>query len=459
MIRISNDKKMFVQRSKVLQISLFAIFSAFLVELIFGLISNSLALITDSIHALLDSVVTVVLLLAARMAIKPPDAEHTYGHGKIESLGGLIGGIAIFLIACFFIYESINRIQSPPPSILPGLFAIIGGVYTIGVDIFRIILLRKSIKSIGGTTLKADFYHALMDLGSTLVAIVGIVLASYGLYQGDFVAALILGGLLAVLSVKLVYKTALDLTDIISPELVKNVREIAIATDGVINADPILMRRSGDIIFADITISLRGDTSFDKAHEISSNVERNIKNKISNASITIHFEPNWKDVPFDAKIYDIAKSVKGVKGVHNVSTHKTKGKTYSNLHVMVDREINLLSAHKISEIIEQKIQDNIPEIEHATIHLEPFLTVPEKFNIEDKITDERIKKILEKYSEIKKIGRIVSLNFENILKIDIDCSFDKELSIEKVHDLTSEIEHVIRSEIQNAVITIHPEPN
>ena len=451
--------EMLVNRTKVLQISLLAIFSAFLVELIFGLISNSLALITDSIHALLDSVVTIILLLAARMAIKPPDAEHTYGHGKIESLGGLIGGIAILLIACFFIYESIHRLQSPPPNILPGLFAIIAGLYTIGIDIFRIALLRRSIKKMGGVTLKADFYHAFMDLGSTLVAIAGIALASYGLYYGDFVAALVLGGLLAALSVKLIYKTAMDLTDIISPELVKNVREIAIATTGVIDADPILMRRSGDTIFADITISLRGDSSFDKAHEISNNVEKNIKNKISNAAVTIHFEPNWKDVPLDAKILDIVKNVEGVKGVHNVSTHKTNGKIFSNLHVMVDREINLSSAHKISEIVEQKIQDNIPQIEHATIHLEPFVQIPENLNLEDKVTEEKIKRMLEKYSEIKKIGRIISLNFENILKIDIDCSFDKELSIEKVHDLTSEIEHVIRAEIKNSVITIHPEPN
>ena len=450
---------MFVQRTKVLQISLLAIFSAFLVELIFGLISNSLALITDSIHALLDSVVTLVLLLAARWAIKPPDAEHTYGHGKIESLGGLIGGIVIFLIACFFIYESINRLQSPPPSILPGLFAIIGGLYTIGIDFFRIILLRRSIKKIGGATLKADFYHAFMDLGSTLVAIIGIILVSYGWYFGDFVAALILGGLLAILSVKLVYKTALDLTDIISPELVKKVREISISTEGVINAGPILMRKSGDTIFADVTISLRGDTSFEKAHEISVSVEKNIKSKISNAATTIHFEPNWKDVPPDAKILEIAKSVDGVKGVHNVTTHKTKGNTYCNLHVMVDREINLLSAHKISEIIEEKIQEQFPDIMHATIHLEPFVTVPENFNIEDIETEEKIKTILEKYPEIKKIGRIISLKFENILKIDIDCSFNKELSIEKVHDLTSEIEHIIRAEIKNSVITIHPEPN
>ena len=449
---------MFVQKTRVLQISFLAIFSAFIVELVFGLVSNSLALITDSIHALLDSVVTIILLLAVKMAIKPPDAEHTYGHGKIESLGGLFGGIAIFLIACFFIYESINKLQSPPPSVLPGLFAILGGMYTIGVDIFRISLLRRSIKKIGGETLKADFYHAFMDLGSTLIAIIGIVFVSYGIYHGDFVAALILGGLLVILSIKLVYRTALDLTDIISPEIVKKVREISRSTEGVIDANPILMRKSGQTVFADITISLRGDTSFDRAHEISNNVEENIKNEIPNSEITIHFEPNWASVPFDGKIIDTANRVNGVRGVHNVNTHETKGKIFSDLHVMVDKDINLSEAHRISEIIEQKIQENIPEIQHATIHLEPFVSVPEKFNVQDKVVEEKIKLILENYPEIKKIGRIISLNFENIFKIDIDCSFDKELSIEKVHDLTSEIEHVIRIKIKNAVITIHPEP-
>ena len=450
--------EMFAQRTKVLQISLLAIFSAFLVELIFGLFSNSLGLITDSIHALLDSVVTLILLLAARLAIKPPDEEHTYGHGKIESLGGLIGGIAIFLIAIFFIYESINRLQSPPPSIFPGIFAIVGGLYTIGIDVFRIILLKRSIAEIGGTTLKADFYHAFMDLGSTIVAILGIVLVTYGFYNGDFIAALILGGLLVALSLKLIYKTAQDLIDIISPELVKQVRIIVSGTEDVIDTGAVLMRKSGETIFADVTISIRGDTSFDKAHEISSRVEKNIKNEITNSAITIHFEPTWKDVPLDAKIYDIAKNIEGVKGVHNVITHKSMGKTYSNLHVMVERKINLELAHKISESVEEKIQENIPEIEHVTIHLEPYLAIPEIFNLEDKVTEEKINDILKNYPEIKKIGRIISLNFENILKIDIDCSFDKDLSIEKVHDLTSEIEHVIRGEIQNSVITIHPEP-
>jgi len=448
----------FVQRTKVLQISVFAILSAFVVELSFGLFSNSLGLITDSIHALLDSIVTIVLLLAAKMAIKPPDAEHTYGHGKVESLGGFIGGIAILLIAGFFIYESINRIQSPLPTVLPGLFALVAGIYTIGIDVFRIIILRKSIKKIGGSTLKADYYHAFMDFGSTTVAIVGIIVVSYGFYYGDFIAALILGIVLAILSLKLIYRTAMDLTDIISPKLVIQVRQIVANTEGVIEPRTILMRKSGDTIFADVTISLRGDVSFDKAHEISVNVEENIKDSFPNAAVTIHFEPNWEEAPRNSKVNDIASSVDGVRDVHNVSSYTSEGKVYVSLHVMVDREINLDTAHKISERIEDEIQKVVPKTEHITIHLEPHIPLPENLKTEGKKTEEKIKHVLDEYEEIKKIGRIVILNFKDILKIDIDISLDKNLSIEKAHDLTSQIERKIRTRIKKSIITIHPEP-
>ena len=450
---------MAAKRVRVLQISFLAIFSAFLVELVLGIASNSLAFITDSIHALLDAVVTLILLLAARMALRPPDAEHTYGHGKIESLGGLIGGIAILLIACFFIYESLNRLQGPPPVILPGVLAIAAGVYTIGIDMFRILLLRRSIRESGGATVKADYYHAVMDLGSTMVAIMGIVLVSYGLYQGDFAAALVLGGLLAVLSIKLIHRTAMELTDAISPDMVADTRRISSETDGVVSVGQVLMRRSGDAIFADITVSLRGDVSFKRAHEISSNVERNVKGKIPNASITVHFEPNWSGVPMDARILDVAEGVDGVMGVHNISTYKTGEGIFADLHVTVDSTSSLSDAHKISENVEEGIGRAIPEIRHATIHLEPFVKVPEDFNLEDTTTEERIRAILDGYPQVAGIGRIVSLKFGGILRIDIDCSFDGSMSIEGVHDITSEIEHVIRTEIKNSVITIHPEPD
>jgi cation diffusion facilitator family transporter len=453
-----STQKIFATRTGPLKISLIAILSAFVVEFVFGLISNSLALLADSIHALLDSVVTAILLLAARFAVKPPDAEHTYGHGKIESLGGLIGGIAIFLIACFFIFESIISIQNPPQIQITGSLALIAAIYTIGTDIFRIVLLKEAIRKTGGTTLKADFYHAFLDFGSTLVVVVGIVLVTVGFNHGDFFAALVLGILLSVLSIKLIYRTAQDLTDIISPEMVNKVRQIVRATEDVVDVGPVLMRKSGDVIFADVTISLRADASFDHAHEISSRVENNIKKEIVNSEITVHFEPTWQDVPRDSKISELALGVPGVKGVHNVNHHQTDGVSYVSLHVMVDRQMNLEEAHRISEIIEDKIQIALPEIEHITIHLEPYIAIPKDQKTEYRITDEKIIRLLKERPEVKKIGSIVTLNFGEIVKIDISCSFDKNLSIEKVHDLTSQIEHSIRNDFANSVITIHPEP-
>ena len=441
-----------------MQISLFAILSAFAVELVFGILSNSLGLITDSIHALLDSLVTVVLLVAAKMAIKPPDAEHTYGHGKIESLGGLFGGVTILVIAGFFIYESLSRLQSPEPEYVLGTFGIIGGVYTIAVDIFRIVLLRKSIRKIGGATLKADFYHAFMDLGSTLLAIVGIILVSFGFFQGDFLAALVLGVLLAVLSLKLIYRTAMDLTDIISPELVKRAKSIVKDTPGVMDVTSVLMRKSGETIFTEVTVLVRADVSFEKAHEISTNVENNIKENIRQAAVTVHFEPNWKNVPKESRIKDIVLEMDGVRDVHNISLYNSESKLYVNLHVMVDRNIDLFGAHDIADKVEEKIHEEMLGIDHVTIHLEPFVNIPSVLKADSRNTEEKIREMVEEYPQIKGVTRIVSLNFNDVLKIEIDCSFDGRLSIEKVHDITSEIERKIKIQFKNSIVTIHPEP-
>ena len=446
-------------KTRTLTISLVLIISAFVVELTVGVYSNSLALITDSIHAVLDSFVTAILLLAARWAIKPPDLEHTYGHGKIETMGGFIGGIVILFIAVFFIYESIERFQNPP-QVLPGIVAVWAAVYTLGTDGVRITILGRALKKVeGSTTLRADLYHAFMDMGSTMVAIIGILLVAIGFNQGDIIAALVLGSLLVILSLKLIHKTALELTDAIPQSMVKKVQSIVSNTEGVMNTESIQMRRSGHEIFADVTILLSGAASFDEAHKISSNVEKNIINSISNAKVTVHFEPTWKDAPLDAKINNIASSVKGVEGVHNVNSSTSKEGIFISLHVLVDKNMSLEEAHNISDDIEKQIRSVVSNINHITVHLEPYVSIPKTLPIEDLTIEEQIAKTIKEYPSVKKIGRVITLQLQDIFKVDIDCSFEGNLSIERVHDITTEIEYKIRSQIKNAIVTIHPEPS
>ena len=446
-------------KTRTLSISLVLIISAFVVELTVGIYSNSLALITDSIHAVLDSFVTAILLLAARWAIKPPDLEHTYGHGKIETMGGFIGGIVILFIAVFFIYESIERFQNPP-QVLPGIVAVWAAVYTLGTDGVRITILGRALKKVeGSTTLRADLYHAFMDMGSTMVAIIGILLVAVGFNQGDIIAALVLGSLLVILSLKLIHKTALELTDAIPQSMVKKVQSIVSNTEGVMNTESIQMRRSGHEIFADVTILLSGAASFDEAHKISSNVEKNIINSISNAKVTVHFEPTWKDAPLDAKINNIASSVKRVEGVHNINSSTSKEGIFISLHVLVDKNMSLEEAHKVSDDIEKQIRSAVSNINHITVHLEPYVSIPKTLPVEDLTIEEQIAKTIKEYPSVKKIGRVITLQLQDVFKVDIDCSFEGNLSIERVHDITTEIEYKIRSQIKNAIVTIHPEPS
>ena len=165
-----------------------------------------------------------------------------------------------------------------------------------------------------------------------------------------------------------------------------------------------------------------------------------------------------KNVPKDSKIKDIVLGVKDVKDVHNINIYRSDAKINVNLHIMVERDIDLFQAHEIADKVEHEIHKELIEIDHVTIHLEPYVTVPEVFHTDSQDTEEKIKSLVKEYSEIREVTRILSLYFKDVLKIEIDCSFDGQLPIEKVHDITSEIERKIKSQFKNSIITIHPEP-
>ena len=446
-------------KTNALKISLAVILSAFAVEFLIGVTSNSLALVTDSVHAILDSIVTAILLVAAKWSTKPADREHTYGHGKIETLGSFIAGIIILLISSFFIYESISRFQEPKPEVLPGVLAIIAAAYTLGSIFFRIAILGRALKKTDGATLRVDLYHALMDMGATSVALVGIVFVMMGFYQGDYIAALILGGLLFVLSLKLIHKSGLELTDAVPASMVRRVHDIVSNTQGVMKTESVQIRRSGSDIFTEITISLSAASSFEEAHKISANVEKNIKNAIANSNVTVNFKPTWKDVPADYVINNVANLVKGVKGIHNVSSFTAENGIFISLHVMVDRSMSLEDAHRVSDEIESQIKKSVSNVNHITIHLEPYISIPDSIPVEDITIEEQVTKIIKEYPKVKKVGRVITLHLQDIFKVDIDCSFEKNLSIEEVHDIVSEIEDKIKNQIKNAIVTIHPEPS
>ena len=466
-------------KRNALRMSLVAIASVSAFEFSAGLFTNSLALITDSTHALLDAVVTAILIIAVTLALKPRDVDHTYGHGKIETIGGFIGGAALFVVAIFFIREAIIRLAAASSASLvnPGSIGFAAVIYTLAVDGFRISILGRAMKNTaalvsGSTTLKADFYHAFADLASTTVAFVGLWLVTIGFKYGDSIAAIILGGFLSYLSSKFAYQNAIELTDVISPRLVARVRQAANETEGVLKSDDIKMRRVGREIFVEATITLPAEISFESAHDISAQVEDNIAKSLSGAglhveprNITVHFEPvGGAGLPLESVIETAASKVSGVRGVHNIIISKIAN-THSvdvSLHIQVNRSATLAEAHSIANAVEDSIKKQLKDVENITVHLEPVM--PDVNGMEpvaDRTIHDSIRNaILGSASGVKKVDRIGTYRTaENILKIDINCAFSSEMTIEQIHERVSEIEKQIRIKYPKSIVTIHAEPS
>lgn len=460
-------------KRRTLRISFFAIASVFVFEFTSGVMTNSLALLTDSTHALLDAVITAVLIIAANLAMRPRDVDHTYGHGKIETIGGFIGGTALFVVAVFFIYEAIARIAISESSSLvrPAAIGFVAVAYTLAVDLFRIIILRRAGKKTGATTIKADLYHAVADLASTAVALVGIWLATTGFLQGDSIAAIILGGVLAYLSARFVHQNATELTDVISPKLVALVREAARGTEGVLECKDTKVRHVGRDVFVDVTITLRAQMSFENAHHTSDMVEQNITRTVNEAGlrttpgdINVHFEPANQDNSPESIVEMAAGTVQGVRGVHNILISKINGLNSIgvSLHIQVNRDATLSEAHALADAVEVSIRRHLNRVESITVHLEPHLAELGVQPVSSEVS-ESIKNMVLDRDDVERVGKLAAYKTDyGMLKIDIGCIFKKgsggEMTIEQIHDHVSEIEKQIRSKYPGSIVTIHAEP-
>lgn len=463
-------------KRNTLRISLVAIASVFVFEFIGGVTTNSLALLTDSAHALLDAVVTGVLIIAATLALKPRDIDHTYGHGKIETIGGFIGGTALFVVSIFFIYEAVDRILAPPGSAIvvnPTGLGFAAVFYTLAVDGFRIGILRRAIKKTAATIVKADLYHSFADLASTAVALASLWLVTIGIPQADSVAAIMLGGLLAYLSSRFVHQNAAELTDVISPKLVASVRQAAGNTEGVLQCKDVKMRRVGREIFVDVTVTLHSDMSFENAHAASGKVEDNITKilgdvglYVSPSDITVHFEPIiGGDLHPEAIVERSAAGVSGVRGVHNVLVSKIEGTNLMavSLHVQVRRSASLVEAHNIANAVEDAIRIHMKGAESVTVHLEPLMPHTDgMLPISDERIHESVRKIVLSASDVKDVTRVAAYSTdERTLIIDVGCVFrddGKAMTIEQIHDRVSEMEKQIRVRYPGSIVTIHAEP-
>jgi cation diffusion facilitator family transporter len=442
---------------KALKISAIAIFSVVIVELSIGWIVRSLAIQSDGLHALLDVVSTIMLFFAVRASIKPPDEEHTYGHEKFETIGGLIGGMALIAVAFLIFYEAALRLIHMTPIVQGVQFAgFIAIAYALFIASLRVTIFRKT-QHVESPSMRVSLYDAISDLSSTLIALLGFGLATLGFLYGDALASIFLGVMLSYLSVKLVRFSVMELSDTASKELVQKTRKVILSHEDIVKNENLKVRKVSSKIFIDASVQVPSHMPLEEAHSLVSTIEADLKQALGNVDATIHIEPSEKETKMDQLVEKLA-TVEGVKEVHEISTIYIGGKFYITLHAYVDPELSVEEAHKIAENIERRMKAEIKPLENVTVHIEPAgIAVPAA-----EVNEIQLRKVI--YEVAKSIAgnlqikRIVTYAADGKRYINIDCCFTKQIQIKEAHSIASQVEKETKERFANAVVTVHIEP-
>ena len=442
---------------KALKISAVAIFSVVIIEVTVGYLVNSLAIMSDGLHALLDAVSSVMLFFAVRASIKPADEEHTYGHEKFETIGGLIGGIVLIAVAFVIFYEAAMRLLSGT-QIVQGVeyagFIAIG--YALFIASLRVTVFRK-FQHVESTSMKAGLYDAISDLSSTLIALLGFGLAILGFSGGDAFASIFLGAMLSFLSFKLVKFSVMELSDTASKELVEKTRKIILSCEGVVKTENLKVRKVSSKVFIDASVQVPSLMSLEEAHSLASKIEACLKDAFVNVDATIHIEPSDKERKMDQLVEKLA-TVEGVKEVHEISTIYVGGKLYITLHAYVNPELSVEEAHKIAETIEGRMQAEIKSLENVTVHVEPAGVAISAAEVNEVQLRKVVNDVAKSIAGNLRIKRVLTYAAGGKRYINIDCCFTKQVQIKEAHRIASLVEKETKERFANVVVTVHIEP-
>ena len=255
------------------------------------LASGSVSLLASLVDSLTDSLASIVNLFAVRLALRPADDNHPFGHGKAESLSALaqsafIGGSAVFLLL-----NAVERLLHPQPlqqTTLSIAVMLVSLLLTLALVLFQRWVLRRAQSQ----AVSADSLHYVTDFASNIVVLVALVLAAWGWQRADAVLALLLGGWIFWSAAKIAIEAVNTLMDkALPPADVARIEAAALAVPGVLGIHDLRTRLSGARHFVQMHIDLDARLNIVEAHDIAVAVAAQIRALFEEAEVIVHQDP------------------------------------------------------------------------------------------------------------------------------------------------------------------------
>jgi cation diffusion facilitator family transporter len=431
-------------------------------KLVVGLAIGSLALITDALHSCVDFLATGVTWMAVRVAEKPADASHPYGHGKFENLAALGEAALLLLLAGGVLVEAVGRIQSgePPPRLSFVAVAIL--LIEIGANAWRAGALRRVGRETQSAALEADSLHFASDVFSSLAVLVGFAIVASGAAWGDAAAAIAVAALIAVLGVRLVMQTINALVDRAPEGVAEVIAGKMLATPGVLGVDNVRVRSVGPKHFVEATIDVPRSLGLEQVDDVKAQASLSARMVLTGADVAIQSRPVS---PSDETVRDrvLLVAQRERVAVHHITVQHLTDRLALALDLEVDGASPLAAAHATADRLEAAIRREFGRLAEIEIHIEPL--EPEAAEVSEMPSVLRQSYIAALEEASRSIDGLSDIHDVRVRRSErgtvlvAHCRLDPGATVESVHRRVDDLERLVREKKPDiARIVIHAEP-
>jgi cation diffusion facilitator family transporter len=413
-----------------------------------GLVTGSLAILSEAGHSLIDLSATLLTYFAVRISGKPADAEHQYGHGKMESVTALAETALLFLLSVVVIFEAVQRLlgaRAPAVEASAAAFVVIAG--SVAVDFFRARTLKRVAKATSSEALDADALHFSSDMWSSVAVLIGLCGVALGYPSADAGAALVVAIFICIAGYRLGRRTIDTLTDAAPAGVSERVAAIARQVPGVVIVERVRARPAGGVLFVELGVGVSRTLPLDRVAAIKERLTRTIRDEIPTAELTITTEPRaLDDETVRERVMVIARDL-GL-AIHHVAVQTISGRLSVSADLEVDGALPLAAAHEIADRLEAAIREELgPDVEVDT-HIEPL---PADILAGRDAAPARITEVRERLdalaAELADLGEVHEVRVRETAEgeiVNFHCQVDPALSVSTVHDLVDALERRLR---------------
>ncbi len=456
------------QKLRVTKISAMAALVLVGAKAIIGWQTGSLGILSEAAHSTLDLIATLITFFAVRVADRPADLDHHYGHGKVENLSALIE-VGLLLLTCLWIiYEAVERLLGKAVVVEPTWVAFGVIVGSILVDVSRSRALGRAAKMTGSQALEADALHFRVDIWSSSTVLLGLAGVWAGrewhlplLLRADSAAAILVAIIVLTVGGRLAKAAGDALLDRAPLDLVDRIRAAIRSVADVEGPVMLRVRRVGPRLFVDAAISIGRGASLEGAHGVMDRVEEHIREVAPHASVVLHAEPLRTENESLADAIRLVVS-RHAAGAHDIFIRKSDGKPRVDLHLEAPGELSLAEAHRVTETIERDLRREIPGLGRVYIHVDPMRETPAAGAAID--TDagrvaERVRSLARDVPGIHECKNVAVRIVEGQMWVTCECTMDGALPLREAHELGLELMRKVRRRIPGVErVSVHAEP-